>query len=263
MAAKPKVVSMPKPPEQLTDRWDPKRIDDFVGFDGIRKILKNFAAAPYRSAWLLLGPSGLGKTSLGFALAEACDAELYHVPSRDCTMDKVDSIIQRAAYVPMHKKWHLMLVDEADQMTEGAQHAFLSVLDKTRMPTHTIFVFTANSTRKLEGRFLSRCRVLQFDPLQAVDPVVKYLARIWKAEGGKAADAPDFGELFRKSDHNIRTSVTNLEMLLTDPTYVIPEVKLQPLATAGASRKDGKQVDPKRRAAALKAWETMRRNRGL
>jgi hypothetical protein len=47
-------------------------------------------------------------------------------------------------------------------MTNAAQLALLSKLDSTDPASNTIWIFTANDTERLERRFLSRCKVLEF-----------------------------------------------------------------------------------------------------
>lgn len=58
--------------------------------------------------------------------------------------------------------FHVVLADEADQMTNAAQLALLSKLDSTDPAPNTIWIFTANDTQRLERRFLSRCKLLEF-----------------------------------------------------------------------------------------------------
>ncbi len=56
-------------PVSLTEKYRPRRIADFAGLENQRRILSRFAANPYPSAWLFLGASGTGKTTLALALA--------------------------------------------------------------------------------------------------------------------------------------------------------------------------------------------------
>jgi DNA polymerase III delta prime subunit len=55
-------------------------------------------------------------------------------------------------------RMHLVLIDEADGMTNPAQLALLSKLDATPFPPNTIFVFTCNGTDGLEPRFILALR---------------------------------------------------------------------------------------------------------
>jgi replication-associated recombination protein RarA len=143
-------------PMPLAEKYRPRRISDFVGLEKAKKIVGKLAANPFPSAWLFVGPSGTGKTTLALALAAAIPAELHHITSQNCTLDNVERVRRTCQYLPLAGlKFHLVLVDEADRMTPAAQVSFLSKLDATDFPPNTIFVFTCNGTDGLEKRFLS------------------------------------------------------------------------------------------------------------
>lgn len=66
----------------LVEKYKPRAMADFIGLERPKAVLGAFARDPYDSAWLLLGPSGLGKTSFAVALAEQIGAEVHHVASQ-------------------------------------------------------------------------------------------------------------------------------------------------------------------------------------
>lgn len=198
-------------PQPLAEKYRPHRVQDFIGLAKPKAILTRFAKKPYASAWLFLGESGVGKTTMALALAEQLKAELHHVPSRSCDLDTVENLTRICHYVPLGGGCHLILVDEADQMTLPAQHAFLSKLDATAFPPNTIFIFTANSTRYLEDRFLSRCRTLEFSGHNIGRELPAYLQRIWRAETGKT-NTVNFATLAELADHNVRDALSRLEI---------------------------------------------------
>jgi hypothetical protein len=53
-------------------------------------------------------------------------------------------------------------IPDHSTLTSAAQLALLSKLDSTDPAPNTIWIFTANDTERLERRFLSRCKVLDF-----------------------------------------------------------------------------------------------------
>src|SRR6266478_3677518 len=112
--------------QPLVEKYRPRQLSDFVGLDRPRTVLSQLAAAPYSSAWMLLGDSGLGKTTMALALCDAINGELHHIPSRQCNLETVEQTIARCWYVPMAASFHVVLVDEADKMSQPAQLAFLS-----------------------------------------------------------------------------------------------------------------------------------------
>ncbi len=198
-------------PQPLTEKYRPQRIAEFIGLTKPKAVLSAFAARPYTSAWLFLGESGVGKTTMALALAAEIGAEVHHIPSRNCDLENVENVVRLCHYVPLGGRFHLVLVDEADQMTLAAQHAFLSKLDSTATPPDTIFVFTANSTQYLEDRFLSRCRLLEFSGHNIARELPRYLATVWKKETGQR-NGLDFRTLAKEADHNVRDALSRLEV---------------------------------------------------
>jgi replication-associated recombination protein RarA len=119
-------------PQSLAEKYRPRAIADFVGLEKPKKIIGRFAENPYQSAWLFVGPPGVGKTSMALALASQIDAEIHHIPSQKCNAQAIDDTCRICAYVPLSGGFHLVIVDEGDKMTPAAQ---LALLSSTR-PTH-------------------------------------------------------------------------------------------------------------------------------
>ncbi|MFZ0461092.1 MAG: AAA family ATPase [Candidatus Acidiferrales bacterium] len=201
-------------PQSLAEKYRPRRIAEFVGLDKQRKILAKLAVQPFASSWLFVGPSGTGKTSIALALADEIHAELIHIPSQHCTVSELEESLRMTQYVPMAgKTFWLVLVDEADAMSDKAQLALLSKLDATGMRDNCIFIFTCNATDRLEARFLSRCRVLEFSTYGLNGNLVSLLRRVWQAESNGATE-PNLERLSRDAKNNVRESLMRLELEL-------------------------------------------------
>ena len=196
----------------LVEKHRPRKIADFAGLTGPRSILQAFLRAPYPSAWLFVGPAGTGKTTMAYALAEELSGEIHHIASRACDLETVETLAKKCHYYPWSGDWHIAIVDEADQMTKAAQVAFLSKLDSTEAPPQTIFLFTANDTRGLEARFLSRTRAIQFSLESDQDAAISHLERIWHAE--TQAAPPNLEKLFTAADYNLRSAIMDMELML-------------------------------------------------
>jgi DNA polymerase III delta prime subunit len=67
------------------------------------------------------------------------------------TLEAVQHVCRQCHYSPRQRenwqpvRFHLVLIDEADQMSNAAQLALLSKLDATAFPPNTIFIFTCNA----------------------------------------------------------------------------------------------------------------------
>jgi replication factor C subunit 2/4 len=201
-------------PTSLAEKYRPTKVSDFIGLEKPRKIVEKFSANPKSCAFLFVGPSGTGKTSLALAMCEAVKGELIHIASQHCTVAELEEALRMTAYVPMAgKKFWFVLVDEADQMTEKAQLALLSKLDATGFPRQTIFVFTCNSIERLEARFLSRCMQIEFSSYGMSEDITSFLEHVWHAEGG-SADCPDLKRLAKETRNNVRDCLMRLEVEL-------------------------------------------------
>jgi replication-associated recombination protein RarA len=196
-------------PQSLADKYRPRRIEDFAGLEKPKKILRKFAANPYPSAWLFVGPPGVGKTTMALALTETLSAELHHIPSQQCNVSAVEDVIRQCWYIP-RSGFHLVLVDEADRMSNAAQLHFLSKLDATAYPPQTIFVFTCNSIEGLEPRFLSRTRQVEFSSYGLAPETITLLQSIWQREAGNTP-IPALAQIVKQSRNNVRDALMFLE----------------------------------------------------
>src|SRR5258708_3887531 len=100
----------------LTEKYRPRPTVEFPGLEKQKRILSRFANEPGSSAWLFVGPPGVGKTAMALAVAEEIGGELHHIPSQKCTLANVEEMIRKCYYLPFGGQYHIILADEADQM---------------------------------------------------------------------------------------------------------------------------------------------------
>lgn len=198
----------------LSQKYQPKQISDFAGLRVAKSMMTKLSSEPWESAWLFVGDSGTGKTTLALALASELGAQVLHIPSSECSVERVRELRTNCHQMPMFGTWNFVLVDEADRMTPAAQVAFLSLLDATGFPPKTIFIFTCNSADKLEPRFQSRCRAIPFDGGAESKDVANFLFGVWVAETGKFAGAPVMRDLILQNGGNIRGALMAIEMMV-------------------------------------------------
>lgn len=205
-------------PQPLTEKYRPVKLAEFVGLDKPKRAMQKLVEKPYQSAWFFLGESGTGKTTMAMAIGAEMPAQIHHVASKDCTLETVKHIAYQChmtARVSMNDwtpcKFHLVIIDEADQMSYPAQLAFLSLLDSTAFPPNTIFIFTGNSTDNLEARFMSRVRVLDFSSYGISGAVTDLLQKVWLQETSNPVETPNFQRIVKDSRNNVRASLMALE----------------------------------------------------
>jgi AAA+ superfamily predicted ATPase len=88
-------------PQSLADKYRPTRIADFIGLERPKKILSAFCKRPASGAWIFLGPSGVGKSTMALAVASELQAELHKIPSQKCNAQSIEDTVRRCWYAPL------------------------------------------------------------------------------------------------------------------------------------------------------------------
>jgi replication-associated recombination protein RarA len=198
-------------PASLTSKYRPRAFSEFVGLERPKKIMAKFAENPKSDAFLFVGPSGIGKTSMALAFCEAIRGELHHVGSQRCNVANLEDVIRQCHFMPATAhSFHVVLIDEADQASKAAQLHLLSKLDATAFPPNTIFIFTCNTADGLEDRFLSRTKQIAFQSHGLAEETAALLEKIWETEAGNA-EKPNFLRIVRDSRNNVRDAINSLE----------------------------------------------------
>lgn len=204
----------------LTLKYKPMQVGDFVGLEKPKKIIGKWLTSPQSQSFLFVGKPGTGKTAMAEAIGRAVgaqDCEVVQIPSGKCDQRIVEEIWRTTAYLPWGN-FRVYIVNEADRMTDGAQIAFLSLLDA--MPAKTIFIFTSNTTDGLEARFLSRCMVVEFSNYGLNGCGSVFLAEVWAKESAslKAQPlfAPDFPRILKNAGNNLRGALMEIERELLE-----------------------------------------------
>ena len=165
---------------------------------------------------ILSGPPGVGKTSsvlcivrelLGAQFKEAT-LELNASDERgiDVVRQQIKSFAQKkVALAPGKTK--IIVLDEADSLTEGAQHALRMVMSNFSETTR--FVLSCNTSSKIIEPIQSRCMILRFSRLREED-IERNLQRVIEGEGVKITEQA-FKTLVFIADGDMRQAINNLQ----------------------------------------------------
>lgn len=153
------------------EKYRPLDLSEVYGQTEIVTILRKFISENKLPHLLFYGPPGTGKTSTIVALAREIYGKNYSNmvlelnASDDRGIDVVRNQIKEFASTRQifSKGFKLIILDEADAMTNAAQNALRRIIEK--YTKNTRFCILANYSHKLTPALLSRCTRFRFQPL--------------------------------------------------------------------------------------------------
>lgn len=157
----------------------PKNLDDVVGQDEIMRPIKN-ACKPDKNGqykiqhMLLYGPPGTGKTSTAHAIANLLFGEdgkygkvleLNASAHRgiDAVRNKIGNFASQAPPRSGKVPFRLLILEEADAMTEDAQNALRRRIESATKSTR--FILVCNYKSRIIEPIVSRCAKYRFRPI--------------------------------------------------------------------------------------------------
>lgn len=190
-------ASKPASKEHLpwVEKYRPSTLDDVVSHQDIIQTIQKFISANQLPHLLFYGPPGTGKTSTILAVAR----QLFSTPmsfknnilelnaSDDRGIDVVREQIKNFASARMvfSSGFKLIILDEADQMTQAAQSALRRVIEQ--YTKNVRFCIICNYVNRINPAIQSRCTRFRFGPLDHPE-IERRIAHVADAESVKITD---------------------------------------------------------------------------
>jgi len=201
-------------------KYRPKTFDEVVGCSETVDILRQVAAdwnegkRPYKQVFLLTGPRGTGKTTLGRVLASEVGAAKGDIAEIDTSQFRgVDTAreIKRQVNIRPQGNARVWVIDEAHQMTAAQAEGMLKPLEEP--PAHVLFVLCTTNPEKLTATLKSRAANLQ-TTLPKEKELIKHLKQIARKEEIRI-DTEIAEEIAANTMYNIREALILLGQVMT------------------------------------------------
>ena len=163
--------------------------DQLIDQDQVTKVLKEAVLASRSQgnkgqqmthAWLFTGPAGSGRSNaaIAFAAALVCptggcnncaeclsvtagshaDVELIRTEGLSIKVDEIRDLISRASWAPSVSNYRVVVIEDADRLTESAANALLKVIEEPGL--RTVWLLCAPTLTDVLPTIRSRCRNL-------------------------------------------------------------------------------------------------------
>lgn len=193
----------------ITEKYRPMSLQDVKG-QSLTELLawaKTWNSNNSIKSAFLYGPSGTGKTSTSYALANDMDWETLEINASDSrTAKEIETSIGHAIINTPFENRVLIIVDEADNITKSGFKELEILIDMSKNP----IIITANdeyAIKRLTPYFRNESLLIHFKKLKDYE-VIQHLQTIAKNEN---IQIKDLNNLIKASNGDMRYALTNLE----------------------------------------------------
>lgn len=110
----------------------------------------------------------------------------------------------------------MILVDQADKLTNLQQSDLRSKLDGSEKLGNVIWIFTAARSGNFDEGFNSRCRKVQFSSYGSAPALAEHLRAVWHSETQGNVLEPNFTRMIKEAKGNMLLALGELQHHLTD-----------------------------------------------
>lgn len=158
--------------EALHLKYRPQRFDDVIGQNAVVDALDAIVKRDGAHAFLLSGPSGVGKTTLARIAAHELGCEDKDITEVDAAtytgIESMRAIQATLQYRPFGgSKGRSIIIDEAHGLSRQAWDSLLKVVEEP--PAHIYWFFCTTNPGRVPTTIKTRCIAFQLKPLREKD----------------------------------------------------------------------------------------------
>ena len=171
--------------------------DGLVGQASVMSRLQQAVAGDMTHAWLFTGPPGSGRSNaaIAFAAALQCeqggcgqcpschqvtvgshpDVRITRTDKLSLGVDEVRELVRNSALTPTGRRWQVLIIEDADRLTEQAANALLKAIEEPN--ARTVWLLCAPTVEDVLPTIRSRTRLMVLATPSTAD-VADFLVRV-------------------------------------------------------------------------------------
>ncbi len=194
-------------------KYRPSTYDELVGHEAVVRALRKFSATKHPHTMLLVGPSGVGKTTIAriYAREVGCHpSALQEIDAANHTgIDAWRGILERLSYSPMVGQATMVIVDECHALSPAAWKVLLKATEEP--PAHVYWALCTTEAGKVPSTIRTRAHEVVLERVKR-QPMRELVARVVDEEKLELpTGAADL--LLHYADGSPRQALTGLGML--------------------------------------------------
>jgi replication factor C subunit 2/4 len=210
------------------EKYRPSKISDIVGNEETVARLRVIAKNGNMPNIIITGPPGIGKTTSILCLAHELLGESYKkgVLELNASDERGIDVVREQIKMFAKKKLSLptgihkvIILDEADNMTIGAQQALRRIMEEYSHTTR--FALACNYSNKIIEAIQSRCAILRYTKLSEAEILMR-LKEIAESEAVAYTD-DGFEALLFTASGDMRQAINNLQSTHAGFEYINSE----------------------------------------
>ncbi|UXX80018.1 replication-associated recombination protein A [Reichenbachiella carrageenanivorans] len=146
-------------PMPLAEKLRPNTLDELVGQDHLKNILKRAISSGAVPSMILWGPPGVGKTTIANIIANSAKMPFYTLSAISAGVKDIREVIQKSRLGSKA----ILFIDEIHRFNKGQQDALLGAVEKGQVSL--IGATTENPSFEVNAALLSRCQVYTLNAL--------------------------------------------------------------------------------------------------